>query len=125
MIILRSFTKTSSLARWSAAMALQLPEKEAACRLIRLREGGYLVVRGRGRGASYDLRRDLADRLRGRATVDSDLPLEKEAVNLRILALLRARSRLTNSEIGAFFSTQSGTTSLSRLHLPTEVEIVD
>ena len=83
-------------------MALQLPEKEAASRLIRLREGGYLVVRGRGRGASYDLRRDLADRLRGRATVDSDLPLEKEAVKLRILALLRARGRLTNSEIRRF-----------------------
>jgi ATP-dependent DNA helicase RecG len=102
LIILRSFTKTSSLDRWSAALALQLPEEEAASRLIRLREGGYLVVRGRGRGASYDLRRDLADRLRGRATVDSDLPLEKEAVKLRILALLRARSRLTNSEIRRF-----------------------
>jgi len=102
LIILRSFTKTSSLDRWSAALALQLPEEEAASRLIRLREGGYLVVRGRGRGASYDLRRDLADRLRGRATVDSDLPLEKEAVKLRVLTLLRARGRLTNAEIRRF-----------------------
>jgi ATP-dependent DNA helicase RecG len=84
------------------AMALQLPEEEAATRLIRLREAGYLVVRGRGRGASYELRRDLADRLRGRATVDSDLPLEKEAVKLRILTLLRARGRLTNAEIRRF-----------------------
>jgi len=102
LIILRSFSKTSNLDRWSAAQVLQLPEEEAAAKLIQLREAGYIVVRGRGRGASYDLRRDLADRIRGRATVDSDIPLEKESVKLRILTLLRARGRLTNSEIRRF-----------------------
>jgi len=52
------------------AMALQLPEEEAATRLIRLREAGYWSSGG-GEGGEYELRRDLADRLRGRATVDS------------------------------------------------------
>jgi ATP-dependent DNA helicase RecG len=102
LILLRSFLLTSCLDRWTAARALQLPEEEAAAKLVRLREAGYLVVRGRGRGASYDLRRNLADRLRGRLSVDADLPLEQEAVKLRILAILRERGRLTNAEIRRF-----------------------
>jgi ATP-dependent DNA helicase RecG len=102
LLILRELTKISSLDRWSAARILQLTEDEAATRLVRLRESGYLVVRGRGRGAAYDLKRDLADRLRGRAAVDATLPLEEEAVNLRVLALLRERGRLTNAEIRRF-----------------------
>jgi len=60
------------------------------------------VVRGRGRGAAYSLRRDLADRLPGRAAVDAELPLEQEAVRLRILALLKERGQLTNAEIRRF-----------------------
>ena len=55
-----------------------------------------------GGGATYDLRRDLADRLRGRAAVDAELPLDEEAVRLRILALLKERGRLTNAEIRRF-----------------------
>ncbi|MEW5807412.1 MAG: ATP-binding protein [Acidobacteriota bacterium] len=102
LILLRRFLKTAVLDRWSAANALQLSEEEAAARLVRLRGAGYLIVRGRGRGASYDLRMDLADRIRGRATVDSDLPLEKEAVKLRILTLLRTRGKLTNAQIRHF-----------------------
>ena len=99
LLILRALVRTSGLDRWSAARVLQLPEEEAAERLIRLREAGYLVVRGRGRGASYSPRRDLADRLRGRAAVDAELPLDEEAVRLRILSLLRERGKLTNAEI--------------------------
>jgi ATP-dependent DNA helicase RecG len=102
LLILRELTKTSSLDRWSAARALQLSEEEAAARLVRLRGAGYLIVRGRGRGAAYDLRRDLAERLRGRAAVDASLPLEEEAVRLRILALLRERGKLSNEEIRKF-----------------------
>ena len=102
LILLRALAGTSTLDRWSAASALQLPEEEAAERLIRLREKGYLVVRGRGRGASYDLKRDLAERLRGRAAVDAHLALDKEGVRLRILALLRERGRLSNAEIRRF-----------------------
>ncbi|MBM3301192.1 MAG: hypothetical protein FJY85_14710, partial [Deltaproteobacteria bacterium] len=102
LLILRALSRISSLDRWSAASVLQLSEEEAAAKLVHLRETGYLVVRGRGRGASYDLRRDLADRLRGRTTVDADFALDEEAVKLRIIALLRERGQLTNSEIRRF-----------------------
>jgi ATP-dependent DNA helicase RecG len=102
LLLLRSFVLTASLDRWSAAEVLQLREEEAAAKLIRLREMEYLVVRGRGRGASYELRRDLAERFRGRSTVDADVLLEEENVRLRILALLRQRGQLNNSEIRRF-----------------------
>ena len=102
LILMRSFVRTTSLDRWSAAAALQLSEEEAAERLVRMREAGYVIVRGRGRGASYELRRDLSVRLRGRASTDAELLLDKEAVKLRILTLLRERGRLTNAEIRRF-----------------------
>lgn len=102
LLILRAFLRFSLLDRWRAAHVLQLSEEEAAERLASLRQRGYLVVRGRGRGASYDLKRELADRLRGQAAVDAELPLDEEAVRLRILALLKERGRLTNSEIRRF-----------------------
>lgn len=102
LLLLRALVHTSLLDRWRAAQVLQLNEEEAADRLARLRQLGYLVVRGRGRGASYSLRRDLGDRLRGRAAVDAELPLEEEAVRLRILALLKERGQLTNAEIRRF-----------------------
>lgn len=102
LILLRSLILTSSLDRWSAASALQLSEEESAGRLVSLREAGYLVVRGRGRGASYDLKRDLSVRLRGRGSADAELTLDKEAVKLRIVALLRERGSLTNAEIRRF-----------------------
>ncbi|MHB8836052.1 MAG: RNA-binding domain-containing protein [Candidatus Methylomirabilia bacterium] len=102
LLLLRRLTHASTLDRWSASEVLQLPEEEVAARLAHLREAGYLIVRGRGRSATYDLRRDLADRLRGRAAVNADLPLAEEAVRLRILALLKERGKLTNSEIRRF-----------------------
>ena len=102
LLLLRAFVRISSLDRWSAAGLLQLSEDETAAKLIRLREAGYLVVRGRGRGASYDLRRDLAERLRGRSAVDADIRLDEEGVRLRTLALLRQRGRLSNAEIRRF-----------------------
>jgi ATP-dependent DNA helicase RecG len=102
LLILRAFMRFSLLDRWRAAQVLQLSEEEAAERLASLRQRGYLVVRGRGRGASYILRRDLADRLQGRAAVDAELPLDEEAVRLRILALLKERGRLSNAEIRRF-----------------------
>jgi ATP-dependent DNA helicase RecG len=102
LLLMRALVRTSSLDRWSAADMLQLSEEEAATKLIHLRELGYLVVRGRGRGASYDLRRDLAERLRGRSAVYADIRLDEEGVRLRILALLRERGRLSNAEIRRF-----------------------
>jgi len=102
LLILRSFVRVSLLDRWRAAAVLQIPEEDAADKLAHLRQAGYLVVRGRGRGATYSLKRDLADRLQGRAAVDAELPLEEEAVRLRILALLKERGQLTNAEIRRF-----------------------
>lgn len=102
LLLLRSFVRISSIDRWAAAEILQLSEEEAAVKLVRLRENGYLTVRGRGRGASYDLRRDLAEKFRGRSAVDADMPLEEEGVRLRVLTLLRERGRLTNAEIRRF-----------------------
>jgi ATP-dependent DNA helicase RecG len=102
LILLRKLVQVSSLDRWTAASALQLNEEEAAKRLALLREAGYLVVRGRGRSATYDLKRELADRLRGRGRVDAEMPLDREATKLRILTLLHERGRLTNSEIRRF-----------------------
>jgi len=102
LILLRKLVHFSSLDRWSAASALQLNEEEAAQRLALLREAGYLVVRGRGRSATYDLKRELADRLRGRSRVDAEMQLDKVATKLRILTLLQERGRLTNSEIRRF-----------------------
>ena len=102
LILLRSLVKSSALDRWSAATVLQLNEEEAAEKLIRLREAGYLAVRGRGRGARYDLKRELAYKLREKAAVDAQLSLDEEGVRLRILALLRERGRLTNAEIQRF-----------------------
>lgn len=102
LVLLRRLVHVSSLDRWSAASALQLSEEEAAERLVKLREAGYLVVRGRGRGAAYDFRRDLADRLRGKARVDAEMLLDKEGIKLRTLGLLRERGRLKNSEIRRF-----------------------
>jgi ATP-dependent DNA helicase RecG len=102
LLLLRALVSTAMLDRWSAAGVLQLSEEEAAARLVRLREAGYCVVSGRGRGASYRLNRELTLRLRGQAAADTDLALEEEGVRLRILALLQERGRLTNAEIRRF-----------------------
>jgi ATP-dependent DNA helicase RecG len=103
LLILRAFMRFSLLDRWRAAQVLQLSEEEAAERLASLRQRGYLVVRGRGRGASYDsATRTWRIAFRGRAAVDAELPLDEEAVRLRILALLKERGRLSNAEIRRF-----------------------
>jgi ATP-dependent DNA helicase RecG len=102
LLILRALTKTSLLDRWSAARVLQLSEEEAAQRLARLREAGYLVVRGRGRGSAYTLPQVLAERFRGRDAVDAEADIDAEAVRLRTIQLLRDRGSLTNREIRRF-----------------------
>jgi ATP-dependent DNA helicase RecG len=102
LLILKALTTSVSLNRWGASHVLQTTDEDAAITLARLRDYGYLVVRGRGPGASYSLRRDLADRLRGREAVNADLPLDEEAVSLRIEALLKERGELSNSDIQRF-----------------------
>lgn len=99
LILLRGLTDRGSLDRWSATDALQLTEEDAAERLVSLRERGYLTPQGRGRGTAYRLQRRFSDLLRGTAETDRDLPLEGEAVRLRLQAVLAERGRLTNTDI--------------------------
>lgn len=102
LIVLRRLVDVGSLDRWAAAECLQLSDDPAAERLAAMRREGLLVVRGRGRGTRYELSRPLSERLRGRGLTDADHPLEAEGVRLRVLELLRERSRLTNAEIRDF-----------------------
>jgi ATP-dependent DNA helicase RecG len=99
LIALRAATERGLLDRWSAAQRLQLSEEEAAARLVSLRERGYLAPQGRGRGTTYRLPRKLSDLLRGHAETDRELPLDAEAVRLRVEAVLGERGTLTNAEV--------------------------
>lgn len=99
LLLLRALTGVASLDRWSAGRVLQIAEDQAAHTLAALRGRGYLVVRGRGRTATYSLRRDLAEQFRGALALAAELPLDEEHVRLRVLQLLRERGRLTNAEI--------------------------
>lgn len=102
LLVLKTLARRESLNRWEAARVLQSTEEEASRRLSNLRERGFCIARGRGRGAAYGLRRDLAVRLRGEAAANADVQLDREGVRLRILALLGERGRLTNAEIRRF-----------------------
>jgi ATP-dependent DNA helicase RecG len=99
LIALRVVTERGFLDRWTAAQRLQLSEEEAAARLVSLRERGYLAPQGRGRGTTYRLARHLSDILRGHAETDRELPLDSEAVRLRVEAILGERGTLTNAEV--------------------------
>jgi hypothetical protein len=91
LLLLRANTERGSLDRWSAAEALQCPEEEAAEKLMSLRERGHLMPHGRGRGTVYRLARHLSDSLRGTIETYRDLPLDDEAVRLRVQAVLSER----------------------------------
>lgn len=100
VIVLRAVTDRAHLDRWSAAKVLQTDdEAEAAHRLTALKERGYLVSHGRGKGTSYRLARGFSDLLRGHLGTDEGLDLDAEAVRLRIEAVLAERGRLTNAEV--------------------------
>ena len=100
LIVLRGVTDRAHLDRWSAARVLQTEdEAEAAHRLTALKERGYLVSHGRGKGTSYRLARSFSDLLRGRIDTDEGLDLDAEAVRLRIEAVLAERGRLTNADV--------------------------
>lgn len=102
LIALRRVMDAGAIGRTSGAEVLQISESDAANHLADMRSRGLLVARGRGRGASYGLPRPLSERLRGKAVTDADRPLEAEGIRLRILELLKERSRLTNAEIRDF-----------------------
>lgn len=99
LIVLRGVADRGHLDRWSAAQWLQLPEEASSERLAALRGRGYLVPHGRGRGTAYRLTRQLSDLLRGPEETDRDVPLDDEAIRLRVQAVLGERGRLTNAEV--------------------------
>ena len=99
LILFRGLIKRRSLDRWSAAELLQLPEEEAAAKLVSLRERGYLVAQGRGRGTVYNLARRHADLIHDPITTGEDIWVDEESVRLQLSALLSERGRLTNAEI--------------------------
>lgn len=99
LIVLRGVADRGYLDRWLAAERLQLSGEQAADKLIELRDRKYLVVQGRGRGTAYRLDRHLSDRLRGADRSDHDLPLDDEAVRLRIQSVLTERGRISNADI--------------------------
>jgi ATP-dependent DNA helicase RecG len=99
LMVLRAVGERGYVDRWSAAEKLQLPEETAAERLVSLRGRGYLVTQGRGRGTAYRLARYLSDLLRGPGETDRDIPLDDEAVRLRVQAVLAERGQLTNAEV--------------------------
>lgn len=99
LILLWAITNRGNVDRWSATEYLQAHEGEAAERLTSLRERGYLVPQGRGRGTSYHLARAFSDLLRGRVATDDAIPLDDEAVRLRVQAVLGERGRLTNADV--------------------------
>jgi len=98
LIVLRGLVRRPVLDRWSAARVLQLSEDEAAATLVSLRERGFLVPQGRGRGTKYGLARRYSG-LVERTNVDGDIWLDEESVRLRLLAVLAERGRMTNAEI--------------------------
>lgn len=98
LIVLRTLTQRGNLDRWSAAKCLQLGDEESANILASLRNRGYLITQGRGRGTSYRLARRYIDLLRP-TEGDHDLPLDDEAVRLRLRAILAERGRLTNADV--------------------------
>ncbi|MEW6667955.1 MAG: ATP-binding protein, partial [Thermodesulfobacteriota bacterium] len=99
LILLRALTDRGHLDRWSAAQCLQMSEDESAECLVSLRERGYIIPHGRGRGTSYHLSRAFSDALRGRMASDEAISLDDEAVGLRVQAVLLDRGRLTNTDV--------------------------
>lgn len=99
LIVLRGVMERGTLDRWSAAEWLQLPEDKAHDHLISLRDRRYLVAQGRGRGTSYRLMPAFSDALRGPGATDLDIPLDDEAIRLRVRAVLGERGRLSNADV--------------------------
>ena len=99
LIILRSLTTRASLDRWSTKELLQHTEDDAASCLSTLRERGFLVANGRGRGTSYRLARKYADLFGYPAISTEEVWVDQESVRLRVLHVLSDRGRITNSEV--------------------------
>ena len=99
LIILRSLTTRTSIDRWTAKDLLQSAEGDAADSLASLRERGFLMAHGRGRGTSYRLARSYAESFGQQALSTDEVWVDRESVRLRTLQILSERGRITNSEV--------------------------
>ena len=88
LIALRGLTRRGSLDRWTAAELLQLPEGEAAARLVSLRERGCLAAQGRGRGTLYRLAPRHAGLVDAAVPTEDNVRVDKDSVRLRLIALV-------------------------------------
>ena len=94
LLLLERLTRVSNLDRWSAAEILGDEERQAADRLVSLRERGYVAPEGRGAGTTYHLA--------GRLAAMNDRPrLSGGELTLRqrVLQLLFDRGSITNSDV--------------------------
>lgn len=99
LIAMRGLVRRRSLDRWSARDLLQNSEEEVAACLASLRERGYLVAQGRGRGTVYRLARRYSSLIDDEVVPGEDIWLDDESVRLRVLSLLTERGRITNAEV--------------------------
>lgn len=99
LIVLRGIVRRGMLDRWAAAELLQLPEREAAERLVSLRRRGYLAAQGRGKATAYHFAGRLAH-LVSAPDIESDrLWLDNEQMRRRVLNALEEHGRLGNAEL--------------------------
>lgn len=101
LIVLHGMIQRGALGAREAGEALQRPWQEAQPKLAQLRERGYLVPMGSGRGASYRLAPDPARRLNAQLRSEDQKWVDAEELKLRLLQILRERGRLTNAEVRA------------------------
>ena len=88
LILLRRLSRRGSPDCWTAAELLQLPEGEAAARLVSLRERSYLAARGRGRGTHYRLAPRHAGVVDAAVPTEDDVRVGEESARLRLIALV-------------------------------------
>ena len=99
LIVLRGIVRRGMLDRWAAAELLQLPEREAAERLVSLRRRGYLAAQGRGKTTAYHFADRLAH-LVSAPDIESDrLWLDTEQMRRRVLNALEEHGRLSNADL--------------------------
>lgn len=101
LIVLHRMIQRGALGAREAGEALQRPWQEAQPKLAQLRERGYLVPTGSGRGASYRLAPGPVRRLNVQLRSEDQNWVDAEELKLRLLQILRERGRLTNAEVRA------------------------
>lgn len=99
LIVLRGIVRRGMLDRWAAAELLQLPQQDAAERLVSLRRRGHLAAQGRGRTTAYHFADRLAH-LVSAPDIESDrLWLDNQQMRRRVLDALAEDSALANADL--------------------------